>query len=293
MATTTLAEVQYQIEKFWSPVFMDQLKEKALLPTLVNKDYSGQIRKGGDQVRVSQINRPVGEMRTIGVDANVFNPEKLSTSYVDVQATKRIVASFEFEDLVDLQSQIGDQDSKIRQVLLEACELQLNKYCYSMVSPSLAAPDHSISGVTDFNATALLNVRKLASQAYWGDGEKWLLVDPSYMNDLLNAMTMTSNDYVPDSPVVAGQIALKRFGFNILEDNSSAMTQYLGATSGTDCALAFHPDWLLLVMQDMPQFKVSDLHGNKQFGYVISVDFWAGASLSISGAVKHIRVYNA
>lgn len=293
MSVTTLAEVNAQIQKFWAPTFVDQLKETTLLPSLVNKDYEGQIRKGGDTVRVSMINRPTAELRTIGVDANTFNPGTLTTSYVDVKADKRIVASFEFEDLVDLQSQIGDQNSKIRQVLIEACEIQLNNHLYSLVAPSASNPDHILSGVTDFNATALLNCRKLAAQSKW-PMDWYLLSDPSYYNDLLNATTLTSNDWTGgDAPVVGGKIGTKRFGFNIFEDNSAGLTNYLGGTTGVDCALAFHPDFMLLAMQSMPNFKVSDLHSQKKFGYVISVDFFVGAKLGLEGNVKHIWTYNA
>jgi hypothetical protein len=292
MAVTTLTEVNDQIMKFWAPTFVDQLKETTLLPALVNKSYEGEIKKGGDTVRVSMINRPTAELKTIGVDASTFNPSKLTTTKVDLTADKRIIASFEFEDLVDLQSQIGDQQSKIRQVLIEACEIQLNNHLYSLVAPSSGTPDHVLNGVTDFNATALLNCRKLAATAKW-PMDWYLLTDPSYYNDLLNATTLTSNDWTGgDAPVVGGKIGTKRFGFNIFEDNSAGLTTYLGATSGVDCSLAFHPDFMMLAMQAVPQIKVSDLHSSKKFGYVISVDFWCGAKLGLEGNVKHIWTYN-
>lgn len=289
---TLLADVTNQIQKFWAPMFMDQLKENTLLPGLVNKNYQGEIKKGGDTVRVSQINRPNGQLRTIGTDADVFDTEKLSTSYVDIKADKRVVAAIEFEDLIEIQSQIGDQNSKIRQAMVEATEIVLNNYLYSLVSPSSSSPDHILNGVTDFNAAQLNTIRALAATAKWAkEGGWWLLSSPSYMSDLLNAQTLTSQDYAPgEAPVIGGQIANRRFGFNILEDNSSAL---LGlGTSGTDCALAFHPDFMHLVMQEQPRFLISPLHSQKKFGYVISVDFWAGAKLGIDGSKKHIKIYN-
>jgi len=45
-----------------------------------------------------------------------------------------------------------------------------------------------------------------------------------------------------------------------------------------------------LVMQTEPTFKVSDLHSNKKFAFVISVDFVFGARLGIDGDKKHIRI---
>ena len=282
MARTTLTEVEQQIQKFWSPQFSSELREDLLLPSLVNKDYEGSIQKGGDTVYVSQINAPTGQRRQVGVNADSFDAEALSTSRISIKADQRIVAAHEFDDLVELQSQLHQQDSAIRQSLMFAVEKQLNDYLYSLVAPSASAPDHTITGVTDFNAAQLSAVRTLASQAKWDRMKPWyLLGDPQYYGDMLDDTTLASSDYNGgDVPMVNGQMVRKRFGFNILEDNSRS----------ADYALAFHPDFLHLVMQQGVRFKVSDQHANKRFGYVISVDFVCGASLGIDGDNKHITI---
>jgi len=286
MPITTLAEVQDQIEKFWSPLFTKTLRESLLMGSLVNRDYEGQIKELGDQVRVSQIVDATGELRTVGGtgsdDANAFETESLQTVKVDIKADKRAVAAYEFAELVELQSQIGAEKSAIRESLMFAVEKQINTYLYSLVSPSTSSPDHTIGSVADFNATQLLNCRKLAAQAKWRKDKGWFaLLDPSYYNDILNATTMTSSDYVgDDQPVVGGQVAKQRFGFNILEDNSRP----------EDTAVLFHPDFMHLVMQSQARFKVSDQHANKKFGYIVSVDLIFGAKLGIDGAKKHIKV---
>lgn len=295
MSATLLADVQNQVQAFWSPAFMDQLKENTLLASLVNKAYQGEIKAQGDRVRVSQVNRPTAQRKTVGSGHETFSTSTLSTSYVDIVADQVISAGYEFDDLVALQSQIGAQDSKIRQGLMEAVELELNKYLYSLVLPSASAPDHRLDSVTDFNATQLNSVRKLAAQAKWAKaGGWWLLADPSYTTDLLNAQTLTSSDYIgAESPVVGGQMARQRFGFNILEDNSLSSTVKPSFVTGSeDMAVAFHPDFLHLVMQTMPEIKVSDLHSNKQFGYVISVRLVVGAKQGIDGDKKAIVIYN-
>ena len=89
----------------------------------------------------------------------------------------------------------------------------------------------------------------------------------------MNAQTLTSQDYVGgELPVIGGQIVNKRFGFNLLEDNSR----------GTDKGLFFHPDFMHLVMQMEPRSKISDLHSQKKFGYLLSVDILFGANLVVS-----------
>lgn len=295
MSATLVNEVSEQAQKFWAPVLKDELKEASIVASIVNKEYQGEIKRGGDTAYVSMIQRPSAERKTIGAGADTFSSQKMVTQRVGIVADQRITASFELEDLIDLQTQLGNPDgqSKIRQVLLESLQINLNDYLYSLVAPSTATPDHTLTGVTNFDATQLNIVRKLASQAKWmRQGGWYLLADPSYMSDMLNSSVLTSADFTggADRPVIGGQMAVNRFGFSILEDNSAGLAG-LG-TTGEDCALAFHPDFLYLVMGD-PQIKVSDLHSNKQHGYLVSVDMWCGAKLGIEGDVKHISIINS
>ncbi len=285
MSVTTLAEVTDQIQKYWSPLFTKQLRENLLLGSLVNKQYEGAIARMGDTVRVSQVNAPSGQLLTIGTDADSFSTEAVSTSKVDLVVDKRAVAAYEFQDLVDLQSQISQNNPEVMESLRFAVAKQINDYLYTLVSPSTSAPDHSISGVTDFNASQLSAARILAAQAKWRPEPGWYaLLDPQYYGDVLNAATLTSSDYgAADAPVISGQVGLKRFGFNIFEDNSRS----------ADFGLLFHPDFMHMVMQQAVQVKISDLHAQKKFGVVMSIDLVFGAKLGINGNVKHIKVYNA
>lgn len=279
MSATNLADVSNQVQQFWSPMFMKELRASMLIGSLVNKDYDGEIKQGGDTVYVSQINAPTGENRSTSLDADSFAAQSLSTSRISVSASKRAVAAFEFNDLVQLQSQIGQEDSEIRQALVFSVGKVINDYLYSLVAPSTSAPDHMINSVATFDGTQAGNARKRAAIAKWNHLKPWYgLLDPVYYSDMLAATTMVSRDYVGDeAPVVAGQMANPRFGINFLEDNGLSTSQ----------GVIFHPDFLHLVMQKGVTLKVSDLHPNKKFGYVISADVIYGAALGISGANKH------
>lgn len=292
MTVTLLADVQGQVQEYWSAMFVDEVKETTLLPSLVNKDYKGEIKKGGDSVTVSQINRVTAERKTVGTaGSNTFTPSALTTSEVKITANQRITASIELEDLVDLQSQIGDENSALRASLVEALEIELNNFLYTKIAPSASAPNHVLTGVTDFDAAQMAAIKILASQARWRKNGWFLLADPVYHQDILNSITMTSADYVPDAPVVGGQIATKRFGFNILEDNSDGLLTL--SSSSQDAAVAFHPDFMALVMQREPTFKISDQHANEKHGYLMSVDMLVGAELLPDGDNKHISIINA
>ncbi len=285
MSVSTLAEVASQIQTYWAPVATKQLRENLLLGSLVNKQYQGDLKNQGDTVKVYQVNAPSGQLLTIGTDADSFSPELISTSTVSIVADKRAVASYEFQDLVSLQSQISQENPAVMEALTFALGKQINDYLYTLVSPSTSAPDHLINSVTDFNASQLAAARLLAATAKWAQQPGWYcLADPSYYSDLLNATTLTSSDYVGgDMPVVGGVIGMKRFGFNIFEDNSRSVDQ----------ALLFHPDFMHMVMQSEVQVKISDLHSQKRFGVVMSIDCVFGAKLGINGNKKHIKVLAA
>lgn len=278
MAFTDVAAVAGQIQKFWSPIFTPELREAHPLINLLDKKYSGEIKKGGDQVTVSQIVRVPAERKTIGVAGyNTFDSNTLVTRKVDIKADQIITAAVEIDDLVELQSQIGDQDSEIRLALMHGCMENLNNYLYSLVAPSTSAPDHAIVSA-NVQSAELINIRKLMSEAHIPMGQRYGLMSPEYWATLISDATLRSQDYAPDGVTVAGQMALQRFGINLFEDDSR--TGKYG--------LFFHPDFMHLVMQQEPTFKLSDLHSNKQHGYLLSVSLVCGAKIGIEGAVKHI-----
>lgn len=282
MAKTDILQVQEQIQKFWSPMSAKELRQQLLLGGLVSKEFSGSLQRKGDTVYVSQVTAPAGQLRSIGVDADSFDTDLLTTNRIAIVADKRAVAAYEIEDIVDLQSQLDKENSDVRDALMYSVSKQINDYLYSLVAPSNAAPDHTITGIGTFAASNLAEVRKLLSEAKVPmDGNLWALLSPAYYADMLNAQTLTSSDYIgSETPVVGGQIVSKRFGFNIVEDNSRT----------GDYGLFFHPSWMNLVMQTEPVFKLSDLHSNKQFGYVLSVDLIFGAKMAYDGAVRHVTV---
>ena len=283
MASTNLTDVQYQVQKFWSPMATQQLRESLLLGSLVNKEYQGDLRRMGDRVRVYAINSPSATTKTVGsVDSNTFAPSAISTSYVDVVADKHVTAAFEFADEVELMSMIESGNPEVMQSLVFSVEKAVNSALYAALIPSAAAPDHQLGGVTDLNNTQLLSIRKLAAQAKWDTMKGWYgLIDPSYYSDVLAAQTLVSSDFgAADAPVISGKLGLRRYGFQIFEDNSLA----------EDVGYFFHPDALLMVMAKEMAIKVSDLHPTGKHGLLLSCDLIFGCALGVQGSVKAIKV---
>lgn len=288
---TILNDVANQVEKFWSPIFVDELKESAVLPSLVSSEYEGEIKQGGDTVYVSMIQNAAGRRQPIAADGShrTIEAEKMATQRVAIAADQIFTASFEFDSLIDLQTQLAAPSgkSKIREALLSGVEKQINDYLYSLIAPSTTGPDHLINSVSNFDFSQLMNVRKLASKAQWMKNDWFMLLDPDYMNNFLTDQKNVSADYANDLPLVGGQKQLVRSGFSILEDNSAGMATQ--STAG-GAAIAFHKTFMYLVHQTAPTFKISDLHSGYKRGYLMTVDLVGGAKLGLQGAKKHIKV---
>jgi hypothetical protein len=176
--------------------------------------------------------------------------------------------------------------------LKEAIDKQINTYLYSLISGTNYA-----GTVTDFNASQISALRKYAGQKKWRkDGNWWILADSSYHSDLLSSQTLVSSDYAAgEQPVVAGQIVNKRYGFGILEDNSDGLLDLIGTLSGTDSedvALAFHRDFMHLVLQTEVMFKLSDLHAMKKRGYLLTAEIVGGAAKGHDHDNLHKIVFN-
>jgi hypothetical protein len=288
---TELADVQNQVKKYWADLFMPELRESNPLLALVDKTYQGSIQKQGDTVRVSQVVKATGETKVIGAAGdNTFTPEALTTAYVDIKADRRFVASYKFEDLVDLQSQITTERSEIRESLIDAMNTQINNYLYSLVAP---AAGQALTAVANMDAAQLRAIRVIAGKQKWFKAPAWYgLCSPDYYGDIMDGTVLTSTDHVNEQPIISGEIATRRYGFNIIEDNSDGLAS-LSPTSGNPSAIFFHPAFMHMVTQMEARFKVSDLHSNNEFGYVISVDMIGGAKLGIEGDKLHVSVVNS
>lgn len=274
---TKLAQVIDQVQMYWSPRFMAELRADLLLGGYVNKDYEGEIKQGGDTVRVSQIIAPTGQLLDAQTDDS-FESEVITTTKIDIKADKRAVSSFEFHDIVDLQSLITKDRPDVMEALKYAISNQINNYLFTFVKSSA-----DVTGVTTFGTSNLQAARKFAGQKKWLKDGRWVaLLDPSYYTDILGVVGLTSSDFTDDRSVQSGNVDNKRFGFAINEDNSRP-NQY---------GLFFHPDFLHMVMQQGVSIKISDLHAQKRFGYVMSVDTIFGAALGIDGNNKHYYVKN-
>lgn len=287
MAETHLDDVTSAVQTFWSKMFMEELRQSNIMMSLVNREYSGDLQKAGDKVRVNQINAPTGQSLSIdgaGGD-RTFTPSAVNLSTVDVTADTRFVASYDFDDSVSWQSLIdplGPMATEIRAAMVYAMNVQINDYIYGKIAPA-----NTIASVATMDASTVASVREYAGKQKWDKRKAWYsTLSPEYYADLLQDSTFANADFgARDTPTIGGQFAIQRYGFNLLEDNSIDAD-----TIETGAGLFFHPDWFYWVMQYEPRFKISDKHSSNEFAYVMSVDLIGGGSVGIDGDVKHVLV---
>jgi len=259
-------------QTYWSPVFEKEMRENTLWTGLLqDPNYTMTKVKGGDTFKISKINKPTSQIKTIGTDADSFTSNVLDTTQIDLVANKRCVSAYKFEDLSLLMSQLEQENSEIRESLLADVREQANDWIKSLISPSVSAPAHVLTSVSDFNLAQLSSVRTLSANAKWrASGQPWyLLASPDYYSNMLDDATLSASNVmgIGVSPIVQGFFNFNRMGYTIIEDDSLSSSQ----------AYAMIPSFMKIVLGE-PRFMISDLHALGQFGFQLSVDFVLGAT---------------
>ena len=260
-AVSGVSELANLIPEIWSPLIYAELRNQLMIADVFNHDYEGEIRNMGDTVRVNTILAPSGQILTD--DKQSFETEAFQVTQQSITVNKRAVAAFEFTDLAQLQSMAFEQDA--REALVYALRKQIETSVLAALIPSASAPNHQIApaSASDLAAVDVATMRTLLSLAKVPKMNRYLFLDPNYYGDLLNKTTFTSSDFIQNNGAVSsGEFASPLYGFRIAESD------FLG----TDIGYAIHPSALTMVMQQSLRMKISDLHGQKNFGYVMSAD---------------------
>lgn len=283
IGVTDIAAVTDQIQKFWAPMAASQLVQNNPMVNIANRNYQGPLQNKGDTVYVSVLNPMVGQTQTVGVDADTFQPSKAAFTRTAIQANKIMSASIELESIVELQSLLDSNDPKLRETMMQAVSDQINAYLYSFVRSSTTDGTNGDYNVSTLSKTEFRGARVFAGQKKWPkDGNWFALLDPAYWGDITVDSTLSSSLFVGETPITGQSEFRNLLDFKVAEDNC------LGTSQG----LFFHREWLYFVMQQMPQFKISDLHSNYKRGILLSVDVVCGAALNAyAGSIMHYPVY--
>lgn len=259
-------ELDYLIPEIWSSKMYDELRSSIAFANIFSREYEGEIRNVGDTVKVQQIVAPTGEILTD--DKAQFTSSAMQVNQLSIVANKRASAAFEFTDLAQLQS-ISFQ-AQAQEALVYAIRLKMENDIIAGLLPSTSSPDHTIgpASASDLAAADLGTMRTLLSAAKVPLANRMLVLAPSYYGDLLSKTQVTSMDFVNGNSAQSGVIS-SFMGFQIMEHNLLT----------ADYGYAVHPSAMQLVMQQEVRIKISDLHPQNKYGYLLSADMVYGWTL--------------
>ena len=268
MSLTAKTDLLNVIPTIWSEKWYPELRKNLVFGEITLRDYDGEISQKGSTVRVTQINAPDGEVITD--DSQQFASEKMSFTNMDIVADMIASASFEFTDIGVLQSIKFENEAKA--ALLYAVSKKIEDTIISKMIPSPSAPDHTIAPAAagSLVSSDVLGIRTLLSVQSVPMSERYMVLSPSYYSDLLGQQTLTSSDFIPaGSPVSTGLLGRAVYGFDTMESQNL----------GNDVGYAFHKSAVASVMQKGLSIKISDLHAQNKYAYLISASVIFGVKL--------------
>lgn len=264
----TADQIARMIPTVWSPLLYQELRAKPAYINLFSRDYEGEIKEKGNTVKVNQIKKPTGEILTD--DKQTFNTEELQVGQFEITADRRAVASFEITDMAKLQSL--EFQLEVTNALIDSILEQMEVDVQSIMVPSAATPDHQLAALvgSSFDVADVVALRNLLAQAKVPFGEDtYMALGTTYYGSLLQKGMVVGSDYGSINDLMAGEVK-KLSGFKIFEH----------VLEGATTAKAFHRSAVQLVMQTQVNVKVSDLHSQKKFGYLVSADIVYGRKLA-------------
>lgn len=266
MSVSGVTELANAIPEIWSPLVYKELRNSIMFANIFSRAYEGEIKNMGDIVRVNTINAPSAELLTD--DKAQFGSQTLTITQNTITVNKRASAAYEITDLGALQSM--EFAAEVREALVYAIRKKMEQDIISVLVPSTSAPDHTIApaAASDLAAVDLATMRSLLSTALVPQDNRYLLLAPSYYGDLLSKTQLTSLDFVSGQNAESGVVS-KFMGFQIMEHNLLS----------ADVGYAVHPSALQVVMQQDVRIKISDLHSQNKYGYLMSADFVYGLAL--------------
>lgn len=264
----TADQILKLIPTVWSPLMYQELRNRIAYLNLFSREYEGEIKEKGNTVKVNQIIAPTGEILTD--DKAQFNPEEMQVSQFEITADRRAVASFEITDLAKLQSL--EFQMEMQNSLLYAIQKQMEVDIQSIMVPSAAAPDHALAALigASFDVADVIGLRTLLSIAKVPfDENMYLALSPTFYGSLMQKNQVVSADFGSVNDLMAGEVR-KLGGFKVFEHNLEEGSK----------ARAFHTSAVQVVTQTQVNIKISDLHAQKKFGYLVSADIVYGRKLA-------------
>ncbi len=225
------------IPEIWSATMLSSLK-KALVyaqPGVVNRDYEGEIRNGGDTVRIKSLNRPT--IGTYTKNSTTISPETLTDAQRALLIDQAKYFAFEVDDIDAAQSPGGDLEEALREAAYSLRDVA-DQYVAALYTGAQSANQIGTVSVTT-GALAYTQLRKLATkldEANVPQEGRYAIVPPWYHGLLLEEDKFVRVDASGTSEGLRNGIVGRALGFDIMKSNNAPLV------TGDDYAvMAGHP----------------------------------------------------
>lgn len=225
------------IPEIWSAMMLESLKKELVYagPTVVNRDYEGEIAAQGDTVRIRSISRPTVATYTKG--STTITPEQLTDTQRSLVINQAKYFAFEVDDIDLAQGPGGEIEAGLMEGVY-ALRDTADQYVAALYSGAQSANQIGTVSVTT-GALAYTQLRKLAvklDEANVPRQGRYVVVPPWYHGLLLEEDKFVRVDASGTSEGLRNGLVGRALGFDVLVSNNAPLV------TGDDYAvMAGHP----------------------------------------------------
>jgi len=225
------------IPEIWSAMMLESLKKELVYgqPSVVNRDYEGDIKNQGDTVRIRSISRPTVATYTKG--STTINPEQLTDAQRSLLIDQAKYFAFEVDDIDQAQSTGGELEEGLMEGVY-ALRDTADQYIAALYTGAASANQVGTVSVTTA-ALAYTQLRKLKvklDEANVPQQGRYCVVPPWYHGLLLEEDKFVRVDASGTDQGLRNGIVGRALGMDILVSNNAPLV------TGDDYAvMAGHP----------------------------------------------------
>jgi hypothetical protein len=228
------------IPKIWSDLLVAKLDKTLVYASLCNRNYEGEIRGGGDTVKIGQVGDVT--VSTYTPNSTSLSWEKLNIADITMVIDQMKSFSFEVDDVDKAQLRIDPMAAAIARAAYGIADgidqFVAGKYTEADTANAVGSTGSPI----DINSANVLEqfgqVSRKLSEANVPNEGRWIVIPPWLHMKLVIAKYITATD---NNAVMSNGMVANMLGFNIYVSNNVPIvssTKYK-ILAGNDSAITF------------------------------------------------------
>lgn len=231
--------------EIWSAQLLVALRKSLVYagPTVVNRDYEGELREAGDTVRITSISRPT--IGTYTPNSTSIVPEELTDAQRTLVVDQCKYFAFRVDD-VDARQAKGDVIPQAMSEAAYALADVIDQYVASLYTQAQSANALGTVAVaaaspTDFYDDVLVPLKVKLDEANVPTDGRWCIIPPwLHGRALMDARFIKVNESGTDSGLRNGMVS-RAAGFDILVSNNAPLVtgDDYAVMAGRNTAISF------------------------------------------------------